>query len=117
MLRCVGTPRVYTHDAFHTPRPFVHSIKITISLCKKRTSVNFEHTYFLNHPLMMTCHMYHMYHIMYFTENYEMYPWGGGWGGITRVNFEHIFFESSSYFTIRDRSQLTSTTDGVSPKS
>ena len=84
MLRCAGTPRVCTHDAFHTPRP----TKITISLCKKRTSVNFEHTYFLNQPLMMICHMYH---IMYLTESDEMYPWMGGGGG-GQVSILSIYF-------------------------
>ena len=57
MLRCVGTPRVCTHNAFHTPRPFVHPIKITISLCKKRTSVNFEHIFFELSSYADICHM------------------------------------------------------------
>ena len=59
MLRCVGTPSVCTHNAFHTPRPFVHPIKISISLCKKRTSVNFEHIFFESSSYDDICHMPH----------------------------------------------------------
>ena len=44
-----GTPKAYTiHKNYH--------FSYTKSVGKRVSSVNFEHTYFLNHPLVMTYH-------------------------------------------------------------
>ena len=114
MLRCVGTPRVCTHNAFYTPRPFVHPIKIAISPCKKRTSVNFEHIFFESSSYDDICHMPHNSSRICLKKSYS---WDMGYWYFTPEKTQPSApCHDSFYLPIRDRSQLTSTTEGCQQK-